>query len=263
MTGNTANDRIVETIVGANVGAKNFSPLPPLQANPPLPPISSTPPSPKHNRRSVRLQGYDYSKAGAYFVTICTRNRECLFGEILDGVMLSNDAGGVVQQCWDDIPAHFPHVELDAFVIMPNHVHGILSIVDSQTVGAKNFSPLQAQPSISPPPSQQRPCGTSKTIGSIVRGFKIGVTKWMRQHTLTPDVWQRNYWEHVVRNDMELNRIREYICNNPIQWEMDQLNPGCAVDYKDERRGEKIFASVAEDIFSPITLTLSNSGGRS
>jgi putative transposase len=171
-----------------------------------------------HHRRSIRLRGYDYSQAGAYFVTICTQNRECLFGDMMDGEMLLNDAGNIVHQCWDDIPNHFPHVDLDEFGVMPNHVHGIIMIVDSPSVGAKNFSPLP---------------GTSKTIGSIVRGFKIGVTKWMRNNTLIHDVWQRNYWEHIVRDESELNRIREYIRNNPVQWELDRLHPG---------RGEKFFA---------------------
>ena len=105
------------------VGAKNFSPL----QNPA-----------RQRRRSIRLQGYDYSHAGAYFVTICAQNRECLFGDIADGRMLVNDGGRVAEQCWQAIPDHFPHVELDAFIVMPNHVHGILFIVGTP-VGAKNF----------------------------------------------------------------------------------------------------------------------------
>ena len=146
-----------------------------------------------HHRRSIRLPGYDYSRAGAYFVTICTHNRECLFGEIMDARMVFNDGGRMVQTCWGDIPAHFPHVELDEFVVMPNHVHGILVIVDS-TVGAKNFSPLKTQSPLQYAEPANSPTGTSKTIGSVVRGVKIGVTKWMRQNPLIHDVWQRNYW---------------------------------------------------------------------
>ena len=179
------------------VGAKNFSP------------------PPQRNRRSIRLRGYDYSQAGAYFVTICTHNRQCLFGEIMGGEMRLNDAGNIARQCWDDIPIHFPQVDLDEFVVMPNHIHGI--VVISNNAGAKNFSPL---------PKTTRPCGISKTIGSIVRGFKIGVTKWMRNNTPIHDVWQRNYWEHIVRNEPELDLIREYIHNNPAQWELDKLHPG-------------------------------------
>ena len=92
----------------------------------------------KHHRRSIRLRDYDYSQAGVYFITLCTQNRKCLFGEISDGQMVLNDAGRVADKCWCDIPVHFPRVELDEWVIMPNHVHGILFIVDI-TVGAKNF----------------------------------------------------------------------------------------------------------------------------
>jgi REP element-mobilizing transposase RayT len=175
------------------------------------------------HRRSIRLQRYDYSCAGAYFVTICTLNRECLFGEMEDGAMRLNDAGKVVEECWQEIPSHFPQVELDEFVVMPNHVHGILVIGESGVAveerandRAKNFSPLR-----------KRPAGTSRTIGSVVRGFKIGVTKWMRQAHPIHAVWQRNYWEHIIREEVELEQIREYIRNNPVRWELDQLHPGC------------------------------------
>ena len=96
-----------------------------------------------HHRRSIRLQGYDYSSPGAYFVTMCTHNRECLFGEIANGKMRLNELGKIASQCWLAIPDHFPHARLGAFVIMPNHVHGIIWIVDN-IVGAKNFSPLQS-----------------------------------------------------------------------------------------------------------------------
>jgi REP element-mobilizing transposase RayT len=166
----------------------------------------------------------------AYFVILCTQNRECLFGDIVDGGMRMNDAGNIARQCWDDIPIHFPHVDLDGFVVMPNHIHAIVVITGN--VGAKNISPL---------PQTTRPCGTSKTIGTIVRGFKIGVTKWMRNNTPVYDVWQRNYWEHIVHNEPELNRIREYIHNNRAQRELDKLHPG---------RGEKFFAPT--EIWEPI-----------
>jgi len=93
-----------------------------------------------HHRRSIRLRDYDYSQAGAYFITICAHNRECLFGEIADGAMRLNAAGEIAMQCWQEIPLHFPHSALDEWVIMPNHLHGIVVLTD--TVGAKNFSPL-------------------------------------------------------------------------------------------------------------------------
>jgi REP element-mobilizing transposase RayT len=131
--------------------------------------------------------------------------------------MRLNQAGEEAKRCWEKIPEHFPNVMPDTFTIMPNHIHGIL-IIESEgmetnpllNVGAKNLSP---------------PKGTSKTIGSVIRGFKIGVTKWMRKNTHDKDVWQRNYYEHIIRNDKELNEIREYIITNPRRWDMDRENP--------------------------------------
>jgi REP element-mobilizing transposase RayT len=191
---------------------------------------------PKYHRRSIRLKGYDYTQTGAYFVTIVTKDRQYLFGEIVDGKMRSNDAGRIVEQCWLEIPTHFPHVALDAYIIMPNHIHGILWIVETmpvEPVGAKNFSPPLTPSTISPQPpsdtepqpaSNPPPHGTSKTIGSVVRGFKIGVTKWFRQNTKIYTVWQRNYYEHIIRNAESLQRIRAYIATNPLRLAMDYEN---------------------------------------
>lgn len=169
-----------------------------------------------HLRRSIRLKDYDYTQPGAYFITICTHDHAHLFGEIVDGEMHFSNGGGIANACWQEIPNHFPQVELDEYIVMPNHIHGILWIVDkgndSKTVGAKNLLPLQL------------PHGTSKTIGSVVRGFKIGVTKWFRQHTATSIIWQRNYYEHVIRNEHALNAIRRYIVENPSRWHLDRFN---------------------------------------
>ena len=173
--------------------AKNFSPLRPTM---------------NHNRHSIRLQGYDYSLAGAYFLTLCTQGHSCLFGKIVAGQMILNDIGMAVADCWSQIPAHFPDAELDAWVVMPNHVHGIVVITSA------------AAPQIAP---STRPAGTSKTIGSVVRGVKIGVTKWCRQRSITATVWQRNYWEHIVRSEAELERIRRYVVDNPSRWGCDSL----------------------------------------
>ena len=171
----------------------------------------------RHHRHSMRLQGFDYTQEGAYFVTVCIQDRACLFGDISDGKMILNEAGLMAERHWHDIPTHFPHIELDEFVVMPNHVHGILSI--TAAVGAKKFSPL---------PSQQMH-GPSRTIGSVIRGFKIGVTKWMRQNTPVYNVWQRNYYEHIIRDDASLNLIRRYIMDNPAQWAEDEENPARSV----------------------------------
>ena len=133
----------------------------------------------KHHRRSIRLKGFDYTREGAYFVTICTQNQACLFGEIVNGQMRLNDVGEVADICWRAIPERFPRVVLDAFVIMPNHVHGIIWIgpENRANVGAKNFSPLPPQP---PRPSQRGASAFRSSIenGWFRAGFKIGVTKW-------------------------------------------------------------------------------------
>ncbi|WP_029215059.1 transposase [Kallotenue papyrolyticum] len=178
----------------------------------------------RHHRRSIRLPGYDYTQPGAYFVTICTHERAHLFGQVVDEGMVLNALGEIARQCWLAIPDHFPHATLDTFVIMPNHAHGIIWIVDddgaknvgAKNVGAKNFSPLR---------SDEQPHGTSKTIGSIIRGFKIGVTKWARQHTTVHTVWQRNYYEHIIRDERALTAIRQYILDNPRRWHLDRYNP--------------------------------------
>ena len=163
-----------------------------------------------HHRRSIRLKGYDYSQEGLYFITICVQDRECLFGKIVDHpIMILNDAGKIADQCWLAIPQHFPDVVLHEYIVMPNHVHGIIEITNN--VGAKNFSPLR-------PPKPAMPRTPSRTIGSIARGFKIGVTKWFDQ-----SVWQRDYYEHIIRSTDEYERIANYIINNPAKWREDKF----------------------------------------
>ena len=178
-----------------------------------------------HRRKSIRLQGYDYSQAGLYFITVCTHNRVPLFGEIVDGVMALNAAGQIVEKCWCAIPEHFPQVTVDEFVVMPNHVHGIITIgennvgandVRANNVRANDYLP---QPSNEIPRSLQH--GTSRTIGSMVRGFKIGVTRWFRANTDIHKVWQRNYYEHIIRNEDSYLKIADYIQTNPQRWEID------------------------------------------
>ncbi len=177
-----------------------------------------------HHRKSIRLKGYDYSQEGLYFVTIVTKERKHLFGEIKNGEMILNDAGIIAKKYWLEIPEHFPNTQLHSFIVMPNHIHGIIEIIGeiknsvetNSIVGAKNFSPLRetTKPKFHSP---------SKTIGSIIRGFKIGITKWFQQHypnefSVGESVWQRNYWEHIIRNDEDYKRIIQYIIDNPIKW---------------------------------------------
>ncbi|MBN2103028.1 hypothetical protein JW835_03205 [bacterium] len=178
----------------------------------------------KYCRRSIRLKGYDYSQDGYYFVTICTYSRLPLFGRIQDDSVVLNDGGKIVDVCWRAIPEHYPNVVLDEYVIMPNHVHGILIInnhVGVQNVGVQDFEPLQNTHLKMNRYQHIIP----KSIGSIIRGFKIGVTKSLRQQIKIKHVRQRNFYEHIIRNDDELNKIREYINYNPLKWELDKENP--------------------------------------
>jgi putative transposase len=176
-------------------------------------------------RKSLRLQDYDYSQPNTFFVTLCANERNYLFGEVVDNSMRLNDAGRAVKHCWLEIPKHFPQVILDEFIIMPNHVHGILIVeerdVEIDPVGANNYSPAGKDNSSSEEMLPSRIKGTSLTLGSIIRGFKIGVTKWFKEKLNISSVWQRNYYEHINRKDEDLNKIREYVIANPLNWEKD------------------------------------------
>lgn len=170
-----------------------------------------------HKRRSVRLKGYDYSQSGLYFVTICTKNHECIFGEIKDdgrGTIFCalNTGGEIAEQYLKQIPKHYPNVVVDKFVIMPNHIHMILIIENDNR--AQNIVPLQ---------KQKFQKITSGSISAIVRGYKIGVTKWFRKNTNIHDIWQRNFYEHIVRNEKSLEKIQNYIVHNPEKWEDDKF----------------------------------------
>jgi hypothetical protein len=167
------------------------------------------------------MKGYDYSQEGLYFITICCFENKHLFGRIEGGVMVLNEAGKIAERCWEEIPEHFRDVVLHAFVIMPNHVHGILEIVGAAGAGAKKFSPVRDDGMIKM--NSPLPHSPSRTIGSVVRGFKIGVTKWMRQNTEVVNVWHRNYYDIIIRNEQSYDNISNYIINNPINWRDDRF----------------------------------------
>ena len=167
----------------------------------------------KHHRKSIRLSGYDYSQAGAYYVTIVTDQRDCLFGEVVNGEMVLNDFGKIADECWRAIPDHFPLVELGAYVVMPNHVHGIIVITNGR--GTIYRAPTQEQ--------FQKPVVGS--IPTIIRTFKAAVTRRIgREHNAT-GIWQRNYYEHIIRNDKDLQNKTDYIQANPMLWDEDENNP--------------------------------------
>ena len=206
-----------------------------------------------HNRRSIRLKGYDYSQAGAYFVTICVQHRKCLFGDVVDGKMILNDAGQMVQTVWDEIPHKYPGVQTNGFVVMPNHIHGIIGLVGAAPCGRPDDGHPQGG-TIGHPRggamghprggamghpqggAMGHPRGGAPTVSlslsDVVQRFKTLTTKRYaegvcnRGWPLFPGkLWQRNYYEHIIRDENDSNRIREYIADNPSKWEWDRYHP--------------------------------------
>ncbi len=172
----------------------------------------------KHHRRSIRLKGFDYASNASYFVTICTQNRSCLFGEISAGVMEINIVGQMITDEWLALPSRFSAVKLDLFVIMPNHFHGILSIDSSLEMRGVSMMPT--------------PTSSTPKLGDVIRSFKSITTNrytiGVRDLNWAPfdrRIWQRNYYEHIIRNDRSLEAIQNYINNNPSNWDRDELHP--------------------------------------
>ena len=183
-----------------------------------------------HHRRSIRLQGYDYSQNGAYFITLCTHNRECLFGQIQNGQMILNEYGKMVEQCWNNLSNHYDNIELDAYVIMPNHFHGIIFITDTvDNVRAIRELPIHELPIHELHRQQQKQRQQQRRkmlLPKIVGRFKTNSAKQINQMRNTPgiSVWQRNYYEHIIRDEKSLENIRNYIINNPAKWQDDDYN---------------------------------------
>ncbi len=159
-------------------------------------------------RKPNRLPGYDYSQNGYYFITVCVHNHAQWFGEIKNGEMILNKYAEIVRKCWYDLPIYYKNVKLDEFVIMPNHIHGII-IIDNGNVG-NGFKPFP----------------TNHGLSEIVRGLKTFSSRRINE-TIDDGVkfhWQKSFYDHVIRNEISLNRIREYIHNNPAQWDEDIEN---------------------------------------
>lgn len=158
---------------------------------------------------SNRLKTWNYANNGCYFVTICTKNRENFLGEIVNDVQLSK-LGKISKQCWEEIPMHFPFVKLDEYIVMPNHIHGIIIMSNPRNVETQNLVSLQNK--FGP---------QSKNLASIIRGFKVGVTKIAKKNNIN-FYWQKGYYDHIIRNDQSLAEIRQYIIDNPKNWKKDK-----------------------------------------
>lgn len=175
-----------------------------------------------HHRRSIRLKGYDYRSAGAYAVTICVDGRECALGQVVDGEVELSDLGRVAAESWAWLEEQYSYVSLDAWVVMPNHLHGIVVIHDDDGGGSHRV------PSSSGGTVPTRDTGTRrKPLGRLVGAFKTVSTKRINQLRDTPGAhfWQRNYYEKIIRNERQLDALRRYIIDNPQQWTLDSENP--------------------------------------
>jgi putative transposase len=184
----------------------------------------------ENRRRSIRLVDYNYSLAGAYFVTICIKDRKSILGDLKNGNVDLSPIGEIAHQCWKEIPNHFVCVELDAFIVMPNHLHGIVVFTNGGRgvqLNAPEMTTANYYKSISP---------KKGTLSVFIRTYKASVTTQCRKRKYHFLGWQRNYYEHIVRNEDVLGRIREYIVSNPLQWQFDRENPDHTEDQSYNRR---------------------------
>ncbi|EHC14048.1 transposase [Fischerella thermalis] len=182
----------------------------------------------KYRVESTRLPNRNYAANGSYFITICTKNRDHYFGNVVSGQVHLSVIGKIAQRFWVDIPNHFDYTYIDAYVIMPNHVHGIVVIdrpenvetlhcnVSTQNDVPWDITQRQFMSNISPKPG---------SLGAIARSYKSVVTRWCRENGHNHFAWQSRFYDHIIRADGSLDRIREYIINNPTKWEEDKNNP--------------------------------------
>ena len=175
----------------------------------------------QYRHKSIRLKGYDYTQSGAYFVTICAQDKKNLFSQIVDGNVILNEFGKIIENEWVKTGQIRKNVIIDEYVIMPNHLHGIIIIKNDHD----DRNGTQRRVATANIESFGKP--VSGSLPTIVRGFKSTTTRQINELRNMPEMplWQRNYYEHVVRNDDDLNEIREYIINNPLKWDLDKENP--------------------------------------
>jgi REP element-mobilizing transposase RayT len=181
--------------------------------------------SKKHNRRSDRLRNFDYSQEGMYYVTIRTKNAECFLGNVVEGVMKLSEEGAITDRCWREIPDHFPNAELDVFQIMPNHVHGIV-IIKMPFVRTRHAVSLREEGKEKRISLNRFGKPISGSLSTIVGSFKSAVSKQAHLAGHKCFSWHGRFYHHIIRDGRDLDRIRRYILNNPINWESDDNHPG-------------------------------------
>ena len=193
---------------------------------------------------STRLKGWDYSSAGYYFITICTKNREPFFGDVKGDDIHLNPVGEIANMYWSEIPSHFTNTTLDEFIIMPNHVHGIIVIKDTSVETQHVASPqghvaspqghvASPQGHAASPPHHTQKSNTNREFGplqpgslsTIIRSYKSAVTRWARKNGYNDFAWQTRFYDHIIRDETSLQSICQYICDNPLKWAQDENNP--------------------------------------
>ena len=193
-----------------------------------------------HHRRSIRLRKYDYSWPGAYYVTVCAFNKDCIFGQVVGQQMHENVCGHVVREQWFESAKKRKEIELDAFIVMPNHMHGVLWILGPRGEHVLMKSgfvlPRERMPKARPRSKGVIPAMRPRSLASWAAGFKSAITSRVRKVWNRPQdaVWQEDYFERIVRDEEELNRIREYILTNPLRWGSDRYNPARVPDPEED-----------------------------
>lgn len=186
----------------------------------------------KYRVDTARLKYWDYSADGYYFVTICTKNKINYLGEIVDGKMHLNNVGYIAKKYWQEIPNHYKHMKLDSFIIMPNHIHGILKIINNpilcncvlkRGIETHDCASLQRRNCTESKLYNNKFGPQSKNIAAAIRAFKSSVKKFTNDHNFE-FYWQSRYYDHIIRDETSLFNIRQYIKNNPEKWESDRNN---------------------------------------
>lgn len=173
---------------------------------------------PKHHRKSIRLKGYDYSQQGFYFITICCNDRKYFFGKIENGKMQLNEIGRIANEYWASIPQHYPQSKLHEFIVMPNHMHGIIELVGPRHGVAPQPAPQSTMENIN---QFGKPIPGS--ISVIVNQYKSSVRRWCNQNEFVFFKWQSKFHDHIIRNEQAFQNISRYILNNPLNWKDDKF----------------------------------------